>query len=52
MDRDPGSAHFPSLDCSLLNAPISRDEVRMSVYKARARKADEIPSGQLCVDTF
>ena len=57
MNRDPGSAHFPSLDCSLLNAPISRDEVRMSVYKARARKApgaDEIPSEVLrndsCVD--
>ena len=54
MNRDPGSAHFPSLDCSLLNAPNSRDEVRMSVYKARARKApgpDEIPSEVLRNDS-
>ena len=57
ITRDPDSASFPTLDCSILNAPISRDEVRMSVYKARARKApgaDEIPSEVLrndsCID--
>ena len=57
INRDPGTASFPTLDCSILNCPISREEVRMSVYKARARKApgaDEIPSEVLrndsCID--
>ena len=55
--RDPDSASFPTSDCSLLNLPISRDEVRTSVYKAKARKApgfDQIPAEVLrkdsCVD--
>ena len=51
---DPDSISFPTLDCSILNAPISRDEVRVSVYNARARKApgpDEIPSEVLRNDS-
>ena len=46
LNRDPDCAPFPNLHC-FLNAPISRDEVRMSVYKAGDREApgaDEIPS--------
>ena len=51
---DPDSISSPTLDCSILNAPISRDEVRVSVYNARARKApgpDEIPSEMLSNDS-
>ena len=54
---DPDSISFPTLDCSILNAPVSRDEVRVPLYNARARKApgpDEIPSEVLrndnCID--
>ena len=55
--REPGSHAFPESDCSLLNAPISREEVRTSVYNTKVRKAsgvDEIPAEVLrnktCID--
>ena len=55
--REPGSHAFPESDCSLLNAPISREEVRKSVYNTKVRKAsgvDEIPAevlrNETCID--
>ena len=42
INRDPDSAFFPTLDCSILNSQISRDEVRMSVYRARVEKLLEL----------
>ena len=51
---DSESISFPTLDCSILNAPIIRDEVRVSVYNARDRKPprpDEIPSKVLSIDS-
>ncbi|MEW8548010.1 MAG: endonuclease/exonuclease/phosphatase family protein, partial [Candidatus Thiodiazotropha sp.] len=48
---------FPNLDCTSLNSPISRDEVKWSVYNAKLRKAsgyDGIPADILrnehCID--
>ena len=48
---------FPKVDCSSLNAPITRAEVRNSIYHAKLRKAtgyDNIPADVLrnehCID--
>ena len=53
----PDNPAFPSTDCSMLNLPISREEVRMSIYNAKAGKAcgdDKIPAEILrndnCID--
>ena len=59
INRDPDSASFLTLDCSILNFQISRDEVRMSVYMAQARKApvayelsSEVIRNDSCIDIF
>ena len=55
--HDPDSESFLTLDCSVLNLPVSRDEVRTSVYNARVSRAlgaDEISAEVLrndsCID--
>ena len=52
--REPDSHAFQVSDCSLLNAPISREEVRTSVYNTKVRKTsgvDEIPAEELQNET-
>ena len=55
--HDPDNPAFPTTDWSMLNLPISREEVRMSIYNAKAGKAcgdDKIPAEILrndnCID--
>ena len=55
--QDPDNPAFPELDCSTLNVPVSREEVRTAIYNAKLRKApgnDYIPLEVLrndnCVD--
>ena len=55
--QNPDNPAFPELDCSTLNVPVSREEVRTAIYNAKLRKApgnDYIPSEVLrndnCVD--
>ena len=40
--REPGDHAFLVSNCSLLNLPISREEVRTYVYSTNARKASEV----------
>ena len=54
---EPHSHAFSVTDCSLLNAPNSREEVRTTVYNTKVRKAswvDEIPAevllNETCID--
>ena len=52
-----GDTFFQEVDCDFLNAPITRDEVKASIYKAKLRKAcgnDGIPAdvlrNDICID--
>ena len=40
--NNPDTPEFPKSDCSFLNCPITYEEVRKAVYKAKLRKASGI----------
>ena len=55
--NNPEDSVFPEADCSILNRPISYEEVHKSVYEAKLRKAsgiDDIPAevlgNETCID--